>query len=61
MEPDHGLRPLLTVKETCRVLGVSKQTVYRLLAAGDLQCVIVGERKRFRPEDLEAYLAGQQA
>jgi excisionase family DNA binding protein len=48
--------PVLTVNEAARVLGVERSTVYRLLRAGELEAVRVGKRRRFRPEDLDAYL-----
>jgi excisionase family DNA binding protein len=50
------LTPVLTINEAARVLAVERSTIYRLLAAGELQTVRVGKRQRFRPEDLDAYL-----
>jgi excisionase family DNA binding protein len=53
------LRPgpdLLTVTQLGRHLGVSKWTVYRLVRSGELRAVRVGERLRFRPSDIDAYL-----
>jgi excisionase family DNA binding protein len=47
---------LLTINEASRVLRVERSTIYRLLRTGDLQAVRVGKRRRFRPEDLDAYL-----
>ena len=47
---------LLTVGELARHLGISKWTVYRLVRASELRAVRVGERIRFRPEDVTAYL-----
>ena len=47
---------MLSVNEAARVLGVERSTLYRLLRAGELQAVRVGKRRKFRPEDLDAYL-----
>ena len=56
--PYATLRPLpvLTIDETASILGVERSTIYRLLRAGDLESVRVGQRQRIRPEDLDAYL-----
>jgi excisionase family DNA binding protein len=45
-------RPLLTIAELARLLAVDRKTVYRL----PIPYVIVGARRRFRPEDIDAYL-----
>ena len=50
------LEPLLTIDATCGVLAVSRQTLYRLVRAGELHPTRVGERMRFRPGDLRAYV-----
>jgi excisionase family DNA binding protein len=47
---------LLTVNEVARVLAISRDSVYRLVRSGALPSVRVGERLRFRPEQIEAYL-----
>jgi excisionase family DNA binding protein len=57
--PDAILRTgsdLLSVAELARHLGISKWTVYRLVRSSELRAVRVGERIRFRPEDVTAYL-----
>jgi len=48
--------PLLTINGACAALVVSRRTIYRLVSQGDLVAVRVGERLRFRPEDIERYL-----
>lgn len=56
---DSMLRPgsdLLTVNDLARHLGISKWTVYRLVRSNELPAVRVGERIRFRPGDIDAYL-----
>ena len=52
----EALRPVLSVNEAARVLGIERATLYRLLRAGELESVRVGKRQKFRPEDLEEYL-----
>ena len=54
--PAAPLEPLLTVDETAEFLRVDRSTVYRLENEGELRSVRVGTRRRFRPEDLRAYL-----
>jgi excisionase family DNA binding protein len=52
----EAIRPVLSVNEAARVLGIERATLYRLLRAGELESVRVGKRRKFRPEDLDAYL-----
>ncbi len=47
---------LLTIAELARLLGIGRTTVYRLVNTGELRAVRVGERLRFRPEDVNTYL-----
>jgi excisionase family DNA binding protein len=46
----------LTVNQLAGRLAISRDTVYRLVRAGKLPTVRVGERIRFRSEDVDAYL-----
>jgi excisionase family DNA binding protein len=56
----HLHKPLLTRAEVAEVLGVSVQTVARLIQRSQLATVRVGERmKRIPAESLEAYLAAK--
>ena len=50
---------LLRIAEAGAELRVSKATVYRLIASGDLPVVHVGARRasRIRRDDLAAYIA----
>ncbi len=50
------VRRLLTVPELCDVLRIGRTTAYRLVNGGSLRAVVVGDRLRFRPEDIDAYL-----
>jgi excisionase family DNA binding protein len=51
-----GLEPLLSINEVARLLGVSRATVYELMRDGSLVPIRVGERARFEPADVRAYL-----
>jgi excisionase family DNA binding protein len=54
----HGrIDPLLSVNEVATYLGVTRRTVYRFVQDGNLRPVRVGERLRFRTEEVERYLA----
>ncbi|MGV0070710.1 helix-turn-helix domain-containing protein [Mycobacterium colombiense] len=61
--PSSQCRPALTAREAQAALGLEcVDTVYRLIRRGELRALRVGRhRYRIRPEDLDAYLAGQKA
>ena len=44
---------LLKVGEVAHRLGVSLQTVWKLVRRGQLPVVAIGRARRFRPEDIE--------
>jgi excisionase family DNA binding protein len=54
-EPDR-LERLLTIGDVARALGISRGSVYTLIRAGELVPIRVGERARFDPGDVRAYL-----
>lgn len=59
-------RPALTPREVQAALGLGcVETVHRLIRRGELRAIKVGQehrgRYRIRPEDLEAFMAGQKA
>ena len=54
--PNVSEQRLLDVVEVAKILGVSKQMIYKLEKNGDLPCVQIGRRKKFRPEDIEKYI-----
>jgi excisionase family DNA binding protein len=55
-ERSEDLEQLLTIAQCCELLQVSKQTLYRLINSGELAPIRVGERSRFAPADVRAYL-----
>jgi excisionase family DNA binding protein len=48
--------PLWTIDDVARRLAISRDSVYRLVRSGALSPLRVGERLRFRPEEIEQYL-----
>lgn len=61
--PTESNTALLRIAEAGRELRVSRATVYRLIAAGDLTPVHVGRNRSARIEraDLAAYIARNKA
>jgi excisionase family DNA binding protein len=51
-----ALSPLLSINEVAQLLGISRPTVYSLIRRGELTPIRVGERARFEPTDVRAYL-----
>jgi excisionase family DNA binding protein len=51
-----SIQTLRTINEVAAYLGIGRTSVYRLVAAGELRAVRVGKRRRFRPEDIDAFL-----
>jgi excisionase family DNA binding protein len=47
---------LLTVSDVAHRLAISRDSVYRFVRSGALSPLRVGERLRFRPEEIEEYL-----
>jgi len=55
-EPPPTAPLLYSVNDLAHALRVSRALVYRLVRAGELTPVRVGDRLRFRLADVEAYL-----
>ena len=55
-DDSKALAPLLSINEVAAILGVSRTSVYTLIQAGELAPIRVGERARFDPIDVRAYL-----
>jgi excisionase family DNA binding protein len=47
----------MTPAAVCSLLGVSKQTLYRIIQRGELTPVRVSRSPRFTAEEVRAYLA----
>ena len=52
--------PLLTKRGVSSVLGVSERTVDRLVAAGRIRAYRIGGHRRFRLDDLEAFITDSE-
>lgn len=50
---------LMTVKEVCQILKVSRRTLYRLLDQGRIPGFKVGHEWRFRYGEVDKYLEGK--
>lgn len=54
--PPQIVEPLLSYRETGKLLGVTERTVFSLVAAGELPRVRFGRSVRIDPADLRAYI-----
>ena len=52
----QAVAPLMPLQEVERYLGVSKRTVYRLIATNALSATKVGRQWRFRPDEVQKYV-----
>lgn len=55
---EHELNRMLTITEASELIGVSKTTLRRLSASGDLKSYRIGtgKHRRFRKRDILKYL-----
>ena len=51
---------LLSLKEVCQELGMSKGWVYQRIRSGQIPSVKLGHNIKVRREDLDAYLQAQR-
>ena len=49
-------KPLFTMEEACQFLGLSRSTVYRLIADGELRLIKVYNRSLIARRDLDGYV-----
>jgi excisionase family DNA binding protein len=49
---------LLGNRETATALGIIVRTLDRIVASGKLRSIKLGHYRKFRPEDISAYLDG---
>jgi excisionase family DNA binding protein len=55
-----GGRELLSLKEVCQELGMSRGWVYQRIRSGEIPHVKLGHNIKVRREDLQAYLQAQR-
>lgn len=48
---------LLTPKEAAATLRVTRNTIYKLMEAGDLQSIKIGKSRRITRESIDAFIA----
>ncbi len=58
-ERTQGIVALLNVRQTARMLSIGERTLWSETAPrGNLPCVVIGKKGvRYRPQDIEAYIA----
>lgn len=49
---------LLTKQDACERLSISRATLDRIIARGELQVIHVGRQVRIHPDDLSTYIDG---
>ncbi len=52
--------PAWTVRQVAEYLSVNERTVYRMAERGDLPAFKVGDTWRFRRDDIDGWITGQQ-
>jgi excisionase family DNA binding protein len=57
---DGAGRKLLSLKEVCQELGMSKGWVYQRIRRGEIPSTKLGHNIKVKREDLEAYLQAQR-
>jgi excisionase family DNA binding protein len=57
-EAAYEMPRLLSIKQACRTLGLSRTSLYALLASGQLRSVTVGRRRFVLREAVEQFIAG---
>jgi excisionase family DNA binding protein len=56
-EREDGPRLAYSLKEAARTLGLSRSTLYKLIAQGDLRALHIGSRRLIEVADIEALLS----
>ena len=51
---------LLSIPQTAEALALSRSTIYRLIAAGDIETITVRGIQRIRPIALQRFVENQQ-
>ena len=54
------LEPLLSIRDVAGFLGISRESVYRLIRAGEITPIRVGGLPRFAPADVRAFVDRQR-
>ena len=51
---------LLSIPEAANSLGISRSTLYRLIASGDIETITIRSVQRIRPITLQRFIETQQ-
>jgi excisionase family DNA binding protein len=51
---------MLTSKQVCEALGISRVTLYKYVGEGRLRAYHIGNAWKFKPSDLEKFLTSVQ-
>lgn len=51
------LEDMMGMTEVAKLMGLSRWTVRQMMTRGELQHYLIGTRYRFKPSDVEKYLA----
>jgi excisionase family DNA binding protein len=54
------MESMMTAREVAELLGVHENWVYDQAVAGDLPSYKIGGARRFRPDEIEAWLTAQR-
>ena len=60
IQPALDLETLLDIKALMRYLGVSRPTIYALMADAGLPAIRMGRQLRFRPSSVARWIATQE-
>lgn len=52
---------LLTVRDAAKYFSVSRQTILKWIASGELRCVRIGNVLRFQPDAIQQFIAANEA
>lgn len=52
---------LLSIGETCRILGVGRSTLYDLIGSGELTTILIGRRRLVRVASIKGLAASDVA
>lgn len=52
----HSMSRLFTLKESCQLLGISRSSIYRLIAQGEFDVVYVLSSPRITQNSIDSYI-----
>lgn len=62
LQEHKALKPLLSIKDVAKTLGISPRTAETMLAAGELPPPLwIGKQRRWHPDSIAAYVRSREA